>query len=174
MPLSSVVCHPPSFLRVLPTVVCPSPVSQLSSSALPSLPLTPPFFACLPSLLLLFFVPSCFHTLASFVVVVRSVPRFSVPSSHAGVTQVLMTLPLRSAGPPSPPQLLSTHSLRPVLFVVPPSSSSRLCTLPFLGTRNCPPESVYSLQLDDQLFPLVAYVQQLRLLYVNFQHVSGK
>ena len=40
------------------------------------LPLTPPFFACLPSLLLLFFGPSCSRTLAAFVVVVRSVPRF--------------------------------------------------------------------------------------------------
>ena len=42
----------------------------------PYLPLTPPFFACLPSLLLLFFGQSCFHILASFVVVVRSVPSF--------------------------------------------------------------------------------------------------
>ena len=34
MPLSSVICHPPSFPRVLPTVVCSSPVSLSSSSAL--------------------------------------------------------------------------------------------------------------------------------------------
>ena len=74
--VSSVVCHPPSFLRVQRTVVCSSPVSLSNSSALPSLPLTPPFFACLPLLLLLFFVPSCFRTLAAFVVVVQSVPRF--------------------------------------------------------------------------------------------------
>ena len=64
LPLSSVVCHPASFLRVQPTVICSSPVSLSSSSALSSLPLTPPFFACLPSLLLLFFGPSCFRTLA--------------------------------------------------------------------------------------------------------------
>ena len=53
-------------------------VSLSNSSALPSLPLTPPFFACLVNkpLLLLFFVPSCFRTLAAFVVVVQSVPRF--------------------------------------------------------------------------------------------------
>ena len=76
LPLSSVVCHPPSFLRVQPTVICSSPVTMSNSSALPSLPLTPPFFACLPSLLLLFFVPSCFRTLAAFVVVVQSAPRF--------------------------------------------------------------------------------------------------
>ena len=76
LPLSSVVGHRPSFLRVQPTVICSWPVSLSSSSALPSLPLTPPFFACLPSLLLLFFGPSCFRTLAAFVVVVRSVPRF--------------------------------------------------------------------------------------------------
>ena len=50
LPLSSVVCHPPSFLRVQPAVVCSSPVSLSSSSAFPSLPSTPPFFSCLPSL----------------------------------------------------------------------------------------------------------------------------
>ena len=55
LPLSSIVCHPPSFLRVQPTIICSSPVSLSNSSALPSLPLTPPFFSCLPSLLLLFF-----------------------------------------------------------------------------------------------------------------------
>ena len=85
IPLSSVVCHPPSFLRVLPTVVCSSPGSLSSSSALPSIPLTQPFFSCLPSILLLFFVPSCFRTLDAFVVF-RSVPNFpflaGMPVSH--------------------------------------------------------------------------------------------
>ena len=52
LPLSSVVFHRPSFLRVQPTAICSSPVSLSSSTALPSLPLTPPFFACLLSLLL--------------------------------------------------------------------------------------------------------------------------
>ena len=75
MSLSSVVFHRPSFLRVQPTVICSSSVSLSSSSTLPSLPLTPPFFACLLSLLLLFFGPSCFRTLAACVVV-RSEPRF--------------------------------------------------------------------------------------------------
>ena len=37
--------HPQSFLRIQPTVICSSPVSMSSSSALPSLPITPPFFA---------------------------------------------------------------------------------------------------------------------------------
>ena len=45
LPHSSAVCHPPSFLRVLPTVVFSSPDSLSSSSALPFLPLTPPFFS---------------------------------------------------------------------------------------------------------------------------------
>ena len=76
LPLSSVVGHRPSFLRVQPTVLCSWPVSPSSSSGLPSLPLTPSFFACLPSLLLLFFGPNCSRTLAAFVVAVRSVPRF--------------------------------------------------------------------------------------------------
>ena len=57
-------------------------LNDLSSlSALSSLPLTPPFFSCLPSLLLLFFVPSCFRTLAAVVVVVRSLPRFPFRTS---------------------------------------------------------------------------------------------
>ena len=76
LPLSSLVCHPPSFLPVQPTVVCSSSVSMSSYSALLSLPLTPPLCACLPSLLLLFFGPSYFRTLVAFVVVVRSEPRF--------------------------------------------------------------------------------------------------
>ena len=71
LPLNSVVCHPPSLLRVQPTVICSSPVYLSSSTALLSLPFTPPFFACLLSLLLLFFFGSgCFRTLAAFVVVV--------------------------------------------------------------------------------------------------------
>ena len=45
-----IVRHPPSFLRVQPTVICSSPVSLSSSSALPSLPFIPTFFACLLSL----------------------------------------------------------------------------------------------------------------------------
>ena len=64
---SAALCHLPPFLRILPTGVCSSPVSLSSSSALPSLPLTPPFFSYLPSLLLLFVVPSCFRTLAAFI-----------------------------------------------------------------------------------------------------------
>ena len=52
LPLSSVVFHRPYFLRVQPTVICSSPVSLSSSTALPCLPLTPPFFACLLLLLL--------------------------------------------------------------------------------------------------------------------------
>ena len=40
-------------------------------------PVSSPLFACLPLLLLLFFGPSCFRTLAAFIVVVRSAaPRF--------------------------------------------------------------------------------------------------
>ena len=49
---------------------------------------------------------------------------------------------MRTAGPPSPAQLLSTRLLRPVLFDVCLSPSSRLRTRPHLGTRNCPFDSV--------------------------------
>ena len=51
---------------------------------------------------------------------------------------------LRFAGPPPPPQLLSTRSPRHVLFDVPLSPSFHLHTLPLLDTRNCPPETVSS------------------------------
>ena len=54
------------------------------------------------------------------------------------------------------------------------SPSSRLRTLPLPDTRNCLPESVSSPPARFQLFPLDAYLQHLRLLYVNFQPVSGK
>ena len=67
LPLSSLVFHRPSFLRVQPTVICSSPVSLSSSTALPSLPLTPPFFACLLSLLLLFFGCIIFNDCRSVV-----------------------------------------------------------------------------------------------------------
>ena len=62
--------------------VCPAHcnllLTNLSAKLLctPVSSLTPPFFACLPSLLLLFFEPSCFRTRAAFVVEVRSEPRF--------------------------------------------------------------------------------------------------
>ena len=117
MPLSSVIGHRPSFLRVQPTVICSWPVSLSSSSALLSLPLTPPFFACLLSLLLLFFGPSCFRILAAFVVVVRSVPRFPFRTGKLVWHKCSWPCPsvyLRSAGPPLPPQQISTRSLRPV------------------------------------------------------------
>ena len=65
MPLSSVVCHLPSFLRVLPTVVCSSSFSLSSSSALLSALVT-----------LAIFRTQLFRTLVAFVVVVRSLPRF--------------------------------------------------------------------------------------------------
>ena len=71
----------------------------------------------------------------------------SVPNRHASVTQMLTTLPIslfeirRSA---ITPQLLSTRSLRPVLFDILLSPSSRLRTLPHLDTRKCPPDSVSS------------------------------
>ena len=84
LPLSSVVCQPPSFLCVLPTVVCSSPVSLSSSSALPSL------------------LPSALVTLADFRTLLHTcalcccssgIVKVSVPHRHAGVTQVLMPLP---------------------------------------------------------------------------------
>ena len=84
------------------------------------------------------FCTQLFLTLAFFVVVVRSLPRFPfrtvMPVSHTCSWPCHLVF-WRSAGPPSPPQLLSTRSLRPVLFYVPLSPSSRLRTLPRLGTR---------------------------------------
>ena len=65
MPLSSVVCYLPSFLLVLLTVACSSPVSLSSSSALLSALVT-----------LAIFRTQLFRTLVTFVVVVRSLPMF--------------------------------------------------------------------------------------------------
>ena len=74
----------------------------------------------------------------------------------------------RSAGPPSPPQLLYTRSLRHVLFDEPLSPFFHLHTLHLdPGTRKCPPESVSSPPVRCPVklfFPLVAYVQHFRLL----------
>ena len=86
--------------------------------------------------LALFFVPSCFRTLAAFAAVVRSVSicpfRTGMPVSqkYPGPCNLVF---LRSTGPPSYPQLLSTRSIRPVFFDVPLSPSSRIHTLPLLG-----------------------------------------
>ena len=74
--LSTCPAHCSLLLTSLSVKLLCSPVSSL----------TPPFFYCLPSLLLHFFVPSCFRTLAAFVVVVRSLARFpfrtGMPVSH--------------------------------------------------------------------------------------------
>ena len=74
MPLSSVVCHLPSFLLVLLTVVCSSPVS-LSQATLHS---------CLPSLLLLFSYPVVSHT-CNLCCCRSVIANVSVPYSHADV-----------------------------------------------------------------------------------------
>ena len=142
--LSSVVFHRPSFLRDQPTVICSSPVSLSSTTALPSLPLTPHSPVC--SRYAIFRTQLFPHTCSlCYCSTVRA--NVSVTYRHAGVTQVLMTLPfsLFEIRPSAiTPQLLSTRSLRPVLFDVPLSPSSRLRTRPHLGTRNCPAESVSS------------------------------
>ena len=144
LPLSSVVCHPPPFLRVQPTVICSSPVS-LSSYSVSSLNSTIIRLSALVTLAIFhtqLFSHTCSLCCCSSVSV-----KVSVPYRHAGVIQVLMILHFslfeicRTA---ITPQLLSTRSLRPVLFDVPLSLSSRLRTLPLLGTRNCPVESVSS------------------------------
>ena len=87
---------------------CPAYCNLLLTSIAVKLlctPLTPPFFACLPSLLLLFFGPSCFRTLAAFVVVVRSEPRFPFRTGMLvwhKCSWPCLSVFLRSTGPPSP------------------------------------------------------------------------
>ena len=75
------------------------------------------------------FRTSCFRILVAFVAVVRSVPRFpfstGMPVWHK-CSWICPSVVLRSAGPPSPPQLLSMRSLRPALFDVPLSLSLSL------------------------------------------------
>ena len=84
------------FLRVLPTVVCSSPIS----------------------------LPMCPFRTGMLV-------------SHKCSWPYHLVF-WRSAGPSSTPQLFSTRSLRPVLFDIPLSPSSRPRTLPLLGTQNSP------------------------------------
>ena len=89
------------------------------------------------------FLHTCSLSCCSSVSAKVSVPYMHVPVWHKCSWPCPLVF-LRSAGPPSPPQLLSMRSFRPVLFDVPLSPSSRLRTLPLLGTRNCPVESVSS------------------------------
>ena len=145
-------------------------LSLSSSSALPSLPLTRPFFACLPLLLLLFCVPSCFRTLAAFVVVVRSVPRFPFRTGMPVWHTCSWPCPLvfwRSAGLPSLPQLLSTRSLQPVLFDVPLSLSV------FPSPHTAPPRYT-KLSPWVSFFPSSSMSSSSLWWPINFQPVSGK
>ena len=151
LPLSSVGCHPPSFQRVLPTVVCSSPVSLSSSSVLLSLHLTPPFFSCASALVtLVIFRTQLFSHTCNLCCCSSVITRVSVPYRHAGVTNLLTTLPLplfvirRSAITPS----IALHAFAPACSLRRTSLSlslpSRLRTLPLLCTRKCSPESVSS------------------------------
>ena len=137
-------------MSILSTLAGSSPVSLSSSYALPSLPVTTPLFSCLPSLLLLFVAPSCFRTLAAFFVVVLPVPTCRC---HTGAHDLPFSL-LEIHRSAITPQLLSTRSLRHVLFGVPLSPSSRLRTLPLLGTRNC---SVGSVSSPPARFPALPF-----------------
>ena len=96
---------------------CPAHCSLLLTILLLSALFTLAIF--LPSLLLLFFIHSCFRALATFVVF-QSVPKFPFRTGMPVSQELPCPLVfLRFTGPPSPSQLLSTRSLRPVLFEVP-------------------------------------------------------
>ena len=94
--------------------------------------------------------PVVFAHLQPFLLYFGQCQRFI--SVHAGVTQVIMTLPFslfeirRSATTPS----TALHAFAPVCALrrtplsLSLSPSSRLRTLPLPGTRNCPPEYVSS------------------------------
>ena len=94
MPLSSVVFHRPSFLRVQHTVICSSPVSQSSSTALPSRSsLNSTILRLSARLTLAIFRTQLFSHTCSRRCCSSVRAKVSVPYRHAGVTQVLMTLP---------------------------------------------------------------------------------
>ena len=144
LPLSSVVCHPPSFLRVQPTVICPSPVSLSSSSAFPSLPLTPPFFSCLPSFTLAIFRTQLFSHICSLCCCSSVRAKVSVPcwchtSAHYVALKSFGDPPVRHHSLNCSPRVRSGLYSSTYL-----SPSSRIRTLPLLDTRNCLPESVSS------------------------------
>ena len=128
----------------MPTVVWSSPVSLSSSSALLSLPLTPPFVSFCRSALvtLAIFVPSCFRTFASFVVVVRSVPRFPFRTGMLVWHTCWWPCPLvflRSAGPPSLPST-APHAFAPACALrrIPLSVFSSPHTTPPVYTKLFP------------------------------------
>ena len=138
--LSTWPAHCNLLLTSLSVQLLCTPVSSLNSTILR--------LSALVTLAIFFSDPVVFaHLQPSFVVVVRSVPSFPFRTGMPVWHKCSWPCPsvfLRSAGPPSLPQLLSTHSLRPELFDIPLSPSSRLRTLPLLGTRNCPVGSVSS------------------------------
>ena len=82
LPLSSVVCHPPSFLCVLPILACSSPVSLSSCTALPSLPLTPPFFRLSALVTLVIFRAQLFSHTCCLFCCDSVIAKVSVPYRH--------------------------------------------------------------------------------------------
>ena len=96
LPLSSVVCHPPSFLRVQPTVICSSPVSMSNSSALPSLTILR--LSALVTLAI--FRTQLFSHTCTLCCCSSVSAKVSVPFRHARVTQVLIILPFSFLDPP--------------------------------------------------------------------------
>ena len=104
------------------------------------------FFSCVHTAV--FFGPSCFRTLAAFVVVVRPVPRFPFRTGMLvwhKCSWHCSSVFLRSAGRSAITPSTDLHAFAPACtLAVPLSPTSRHHTLPLLGTRNCPPESVSS------------------------------
>ena len=92
LPCSLVVCHPPSFLRVQPTVICSSPVSiKLLCTPVSSLNST--FLLLSAHVTLAIYRTQLFSHTCSLCCCSSVIAKVSVPYKHAGVTQVLMTLP---------------------------------------------------------------------------------
>ena len=86
LPLSSVIGHRPSFLRVQPTVVCSSSVSLSSSSALPSLPSNSTILRLSALVTLGIFRTLLFSHTCSLYCCSSVSAKVSVPYRHAGVT----------------------------------------------------------------------------------------
>ena len=145
-------------------------VSLLSSSTLPSLPFNYTILRLAALVALAIFSdPVVFaHLHAAFVVVVRSEPRFPFriqtcwcdTSAHDLALQSFWDPPVRHH------PLNCSPRVRSGLYsstYMPLSPSSRLRTLPLLH-ETVPLSQFLPLQLDVQLFPVVAYVQHFRLL----------
>ena len=165
-PPPHLIVFPPSVSFLLPLVFLLSclphisPYMPLISALVSIVSFCPPHVTQpLSSLVLLFFVPSCFRILAAFVVVVRSLPRFpfGMPVSH----KVLMTFSLLNIRRSVITTSTALHAFAPACALRRTPSLSLYPPSP----HNTPPKYTNLSPLSQSL---VAYVLYFRLPRLSF------